>query len=518
MNNKKELYKIALAGRPNVGKSTIFNIFAKKRIAIEFSKPGTTRDPIEKIVKIGDEQVLLIDTGGFEFESKDPLYTLIGEKAKKAIKEADLVLFIVEKDNIIDEDLAFLRYIKKNAKKYILVVNKSEGKYKDILPTEIYRLGVKTIVPISAIHRDNIDILEDTIIKIIDEDIKEIEISSDNLENGRINEFTYQDKDIENFPNSFYNEKNKKIEKTQNYIENNINSNTIRLAIVGRPNTGKSTLLNCILKEDKAIVSDIPGTTRDAIETSINYKGYDIVLVDTAGIRKKSKIDTDLEYYSIKRSFDAIDNSDLVIHLVESNELITSQDKKISDYIINKGKGYILAINKIDLLFADIEKLEDFDYDFLRENKNIKNKSCLKLIQIYENLSENLNYKFPQISYVKKFFISAQKNFNIALLLDYCIDLYKRIRTKHKTSQLNKVIEKISEIKPILVGSSFLNLLYMVQVKDIPRIYKIFTNKDSKEIPSYYTQYIINEMRKQLNLESIPIRIKYEKRKNKKEE
>jgi GTP-binding protein len=221
--------------------------------------------------------------------------------------------------------------------------------------------------------------------------------------------------------------------------------------------------------------------------------------------RKKSKIDTDLEYYCIKRSFDAINNSDIVIHLVESNDLITSQDKKISDYIINKGKGYILALNKIDLLIKDFEKLDE-----LKDNAKIN--------QTYEKLDETISYQFPQISYVKKFFISAKNNFNVNLLLDYCLDLFTRIKLEHKTSQLNKVIERISEIKPILINSSFLNLLYMVQAKDIPRIYKIFTNKESKEIPSYYTQYIINELRKQLNLESIPIRIKYEKRKNKNQE
>ncbi|MCR4422453.1 MAG: ribosome biogenesis GTPase Der [Spirochaetales bacterium] len=484
MQKRNDYYRIVLAGRPNVGKSTIFNIFAKKRVAIEFAKPGTTRDPIEKIVEIGDKKVLLIDTGGFEFESKDPLYTLIGEKAKQCIQNADLVLFIVEKDKIIDEDIAFLRFIKKNSKKYILIINKSEGKYKDLLPTEIYRLGVKTMVPISAIHRDNIDILEDTIIEIMNQDL----IESDTCSNQKDNK-NKEKLDLIN----------------KNCISENFEKDILRLSIVGRPNTGKSTLLNCILNEEKAIVSDIPGTTRDAIETRINYKGQQIILVDTAGIRKKSKIDTDLEYYCIKRSFDAIDNSDIVIHLVESNDLITSQDKKISDYIINKGKGYILALNKIDLLMKDIEKSS--------ESVNIA-----KINQAYEKLDETINYQFPQISYVKKFFISAKNNFNVDLLLDYCIDLFIRIKLEHKTSQLNKVIEKISEIKPILINSSFLNLLYMVQVKDIPRIYKIFTNKESREIPSYYTQYIINELRKQLNLESIPIRIKYEKRKNKNQE
>lgn len=467
MMSQDNLFKVVIAGRPNVGKSTIFNIFAKKRVAIEFSEPGTTRDPVEKIVEIGNYNVILVDTGGFEFDSKDPLYTLIGEKAKENIINSNLVLFVVEKDKIIDEDLAFLRFIKKNAKRYILVVNKCEGKYKDILPTEIYRLGVNEIIPISAVHRDNIDILEDKIEEIIRDFNKEMGIVYNQNENNNID-----------------------IRKA------------IKLAIVGRPNTGKSTLLNKIIDRDKAIVSDIPGTTRDAVEGQIDYNGNTIILVDTAGIRKKGKIDTDLEYYCIKRSFDAIDNCDIAIHLVETKELITAQDKKISDYIINKGKGYILALNKIDLLFDESFK----------NNKDI-NKS-----PIIKNVENSLNYQFPQIEYVKKFFISAKDNINIDLILDYVLNLSYRINTLYKTSQLNKVIEKISEIKPILVGSSFLNLFYMVQVKDVPRIFKIFTNKNPDEIPSYYTQYIINELRKQLNLESIPIRIKYEKRKNKKTE
>lgn len=455
----KILYKIVLAGRPNVGKSTIFNIFTKKRVSIEFSQPGTTRDPVERIVEISDKKVLLIDTGGFEFESKDPLYTLIGEKAKNCIKEADLVLFIVEKDNIIDEDLAFLKYIKRNSKKYILVVNKCEGKYKDILSKEIYKLGVETIIPISAIHRDNIDLLEEKIAEIIKTDLSK----KDDLN-------THEDLD-------------------------EVDSNNLRLAIVGKPNTGKSTLLNCIVGKNKAIVSDIPGTTRDAIEEQIFYNNQKITLVDTAGIRKKSKIEDDLEYFCIKRSFDAIDNSDIVIHLIDSELLITTQDKKISDYIINKGKGYILVLNKIDLVLTNIKDKN--------EHKNI-----------LESLEEKLKYKFPQISYVKKFYISAKDNVNINSLLNYCIDLFNRINQEHKTSQLNKVLEKISQIKPILIGSSFLNLFYMVCVKKLPRIYKIFVNKDPKQIPDYYNQYIINELRRQLNLESIPIKIKFEKRKS----
>ncbi len=462
MLEENKIFKIVLAGRPNVGKSTMFNIFVGKRLSIEYSQPGTTRDPIERIIEIEDKKVLLVDTGGFEFESKDPLYNLIGEKAKEHIKSADLVLFIVEKDHIIEEDLTYLRFIKKNAKNYILIVNKCEGKYKEILAPEIYRLGVETIIPISAIHRDNIDILEQTILKII----------------NNIN------KDTSN--NYFFDQSSQE------------EDNNIRLAIVGRPNTGKSTLLNCMIQKNKAIVSDIPGTTRDAIEDKISYKGHNIILIDTAGIRKKSKIDTDLEYYCIKRSFDAIDNSDIVIHLVESLDLITTQDKKISDYIIKKGKGYILVVNKIDLI---LEK---------------KNKQDNKKINLFLNeFKENLNYKFPQIHYVKKIFISAKENIKIDELLEYIIDLYQRIKKEIKTSQLNKVIEKIGDIKPILIDSSFLNLLYMVQVKETPRIFKIFTNKDPDKIPSYYTQYIINELRNQFNLESIPIRIKFEKRKSK---
>ncbi len=456
MNNKDDLIKIVLAGRPNVGKSTIFNIFAGKRISIEFSKPGTTRDPVEKIVEIGNKKVLLVDTGGFEFGSKDPLYTLIGEKAKQYIQNSDLVLFVIEKENIIDEDLAFLRFIKKNAKNYILIINKCEGKFKDLLPKEVYRLGVKKMIPISAIHRDNIDAIEDEILAIFND-------------NPKLNSDSTVEKEL---------------------------TNTMKLAIVGRPNTGKSTLLNCILNENKAIVSDIPGTTRDAIEASIKYDDHNIILVDTAGIRKKRKIDDDLEYYCIKRSFDAIDNADIVIHVIESTDLITSQDKKISDYIINKGKGYILAINKIDLI------LSTSSY-----NKN------LNLIE--QEIENEINYKFPHILYIKKIFISAMDNINIDILLRYSINLYSRVIKELKTSQLNKVIEKIVDIKPILVGSSFLNLLYMVQVKNVPRIFKIFTNKNPDEIPAYYTQYIINELRNQLELESIPIRIKFEKRKNK---
>lgn len=455
-------FTVVLAGRPNVGKSTLFNALCSKRIAIEFSKPGTTRDPVEKTVRIDETDILLVDTGGFEFQSHDPLYIDVGLKAKFYIQNADLVLFMVEKDKIIDEDLAFLRYIKRYSRDYILVINKCEGKYPELFSKDIYQLGVPVMFPISAVHRENIGELEDFIL---------------NKANSSL--------------------KSKKIEIPD----------SIKLTIVGRPNTGKSTLLNSLLKYEKAIVSDIPGTTRDSIEATLELDdGTVFTIIDTAGIRKKSKVNEDLEYFSIKRSFAAIDESDIVIHLIEPESLVTAQDKKISDRIIQNGKGYILAVNKIDMISKN-----------LQDSKPEKSRSISQYSHNeFKKLENIIDQQFPHINYVKKIFISAKEDINLDSLILYAKDLYYRIKSEYKTSQLNKILQSIEDKKPILIGNSFLNMLYMIEAHKVPRIFKIFTNKDPSQIPSYYQQYIINELREQLNLESIPVRIKFEKRKKEK--
>ncbi len=433
------MFKVVLAGRANVGKSTLFNIFAKKRISVESDVPGTTRDPVDEVVQIYNKEVLFIDSGGFEFKSKDQIYSKVKNKALNSIDNADLILFIVDRNAITEEDIQYIRYIKRSKKPFHVVVNKSEKKNDDIPDKELYSLGVSDFLMVSAIHKKNLDEIEDCIYSYI--------------------------KDIENEPEQD-------------------DDDSIKIAIVGRPNVGKSSLLNAIAKKEKSIVSDIAGTTIDAIDESIIYDDQKLTFIDTAGIRRKSSIHINMEKYSINRSFKAIDRSDIVIHILDYPDLVVKQDKKITDYVVKKGKPSILIVNKIDLFKGDKKELED-----------------------------EIRYRFPHINYVKIFYISAIKNKGIHKVFNYILDLYTRLHTEWKTSELNRMIEDIKNRKQILVNNSFLNMFYAVKISKYPLTFIIFTNKDSDDIPYHYKKFIMNQLRNNYNLESIPLRIIFRNRK-----
>jgi len=430
------MYSIVIVGRFNVGKSTLFNALIGKRIAVESDIAGTTRDYIEEIIDIENYKVKLIDTGGYEFNSNDFIYNIVKEKTIEVIKKASLILFVVDRNNILEEDINYIKLIKKLKKDLIVVVNKCDKNSDEILDKDIYSLGAKTYIPISAINRKNFDLLEEEILKYI-----------------------------------------KKSDYRSNLEENNFSE--VKISIIGRSNVGKSTFFNSILNSDRSIVSEIPGTTIDAIEESIKFEDLKIRFIDTAGIRRKKNIKENVEYYSIKRAFSSIDKSDIVILMIDYPELIRKQDKKI------KGNPFILVVNKIDLFDGDL--------------KDLKNE---------------IDYLFPHINFVKTFFISAKEKKGIGKILNYIKDLYFRVNREFKTSDLNKYIEICKNTKQIILGKSYLNLLYAVVISKFPLTFMIFVNKEPKTIPSFYTDYLINNLRKSFNLESIPVKIKYKKKEN----
>ncbi|MCX8059244.1 MAG: ribosome biogenesis GTPase Der [Spirochaetes bacterium] len=435
------MFSVVITGRFNVGKSTLFNSLVGKRIAVESDKPGTTRDYIEAYIDIEGYKIKLIDTGGFEFNSKDPLYNEVKNKTLKVIKNASLILFVVDRHNIIEEDINYLKIIKKLKKDYILILNKADKKADEIPDKEIFSLGVKNFIFVSSINKYNIDLIEEEILKFIKKSSYTI----------------------------FYEKDNKDTE--------------IKVVILGRPNVGKSSFFNSIINDQRTIVSEIPGTTVDSIEETISFEGLKIKFIDTAGIRRKKSIKENVEFYSIQRAFDSVDRADIVLLMVDYPDLIKKQDKKIADYIIKKGKPFILIVNKIDLFEGNVDDLED-----------------------------EIDYLFPHIKFVKRFFISAKEKRGIGKIFKYIKDLYGRLNQDYKTSELNKYIENCKNTKQILIGKSYLNLLYSVVVSKFPLTFLIFVNKNPKDIPSYYTDFLINRLRKEFNLESIPVKIKYKKR------
>lgn len=430
-------FRIVIAGRANVGKSTLYNIFTRRRDSVESDIPGTTRDPVKKLISINGKFVELVDSGGFEFNANDEISRKVKEKALEYLKNADLILFVVDRHNIIEEDIQYYKYIKKLNIKNVIIVNKVEKKGDEYLDKDVYSLGAPRYILISAIHRRNLDEIYDFI--------------EDNLK-----DYNFEFKE----------------------------NSQIKVALVGRPNVGKSSLLNTFIEKERAIVSDIPGTTIDSLDEEVVYNDYRITFIDTAGIRRKKSIKTNIEYYSIKRTFGSIDRSDIVIHLVSPENILVRQDKKIADYVFKKGKSYIIVVNKSDLIRGREKEIED-----------------------------EIRYRFPHVNFVKILFISALKKEGIEKLLDYIIDLYKRQKKEWKTSVLNNFLEEVKNKKQILVGNSYLNLFYSVVVSKYPLTLLIFTNKEADSIPDSFKDFIINSLRKKFPLESIPVRIIFKKRK-----
>ncbi|MDU5310411.1 MAG: ribosome biogenesis GTPase Der, partial [Dialister sp.] len=306
---------VAIVGRPNVGKSTIINGLAQKRVSIVEDIPGVTRDRIYCDVRWLNREFTLIDTGGIEFrDSKDHISNGIRQQAELAMEEADVILFVVDaRAGAAADDEIIAGMLRKTGKPVVLCVNKVDSTNQEMDVYEFYSLGLGDPVPVSAVNRLGFGDLLDKI--------------------------------SEGFPE----------------IEVDDSPDIIRTAIVGRPNVGKSTLINSLLGYERSLVADEMGTTRDAVDSVWKYKGKTFILVDTAGMRRKSKIDEPLEKYSVIRSIRAIDNCDVAIFVLDANDLLTEQDKKIIGYIHEAGKGLILMVNKWDMIEKETNTILSFE-------------------------------------------------------------------------------------------------------------------------------------------------------------
>ena len=301
---------ISIVGRPNVGKSTLFNRLLGKKQSIVFSQPGSTRDLIKEDLIINNKKIFLVDSGGFD-NDKDHYPTLIKKKILKTIKKSDFIIFLLDgKAGLQNEDREILKIIRGEKKRYVAVINKIDNKRSDENIPEFYKLGIKQFIQIAAEHDRNLSTLR------------------------------------EHIENSFKSLDDSILEP---------NDSIPRVAIVGKPNAGKSTLINSLARENVSIVSEIPGTTRDTVNVKISRGNQNYFFVDTAGLRRKSKISDNVEYYSTSRAVSAIEKSDVVILIIDSQYGPSKQDSKISSLIKKNNKGIVIAINKADLIPSDIK-------------------------------------------------------------------------------------------------------------------------------------------------------------------
>lgn len=452
---------IAILGRPNVGKSTLFNRLVGRRKSIVDSTAGVTRDIGIAKTFIDDIEFNIFDTGGLLDISEDILNEKVREKAlKTATEDSDILLFLVDAHQNHPDDKHFINAIRKSNKPIILVINKVDADSHNQLINEFYSLGIKNMVSVSAEHNKGIEDLKEKILNI--------------YKSFNKNEFKKTKKIIENSEN----EDNKNLEE---FIAE---KNKINIAIVGKPNAGKSTLLNTLIGKERSIVSNIAGTTRDPIDETFNFNGNEICLIDTAGIRKKKNVNSDIEYYSVNRAIKSIEASDVCILMLDVFEGLTEQDKTIANLIIERKKGIVIAANKWDIREKGIT-WNDYE-TYMKET-------------------------FPVLNYVFYAKVSATRKKDAEKLLSLVIRVAKTRRQKFETHSLTETFVRATREYTISAGGSPFKIFYATQTGINPPAFAIFCNNPHK-LNSHYRRYLENKFREIFDFRGTPIILNFRKR------
>lgn len=434
---------VCLIGRPNVGKSTIFNRLIREQKSIILDTPGVTRDRIYGDVTYNDISFLLVDTGGIDL-GDDDFNKDIKIQAEIAVKEADVILFVVDgREDLTSNDLAIRDMLLKSNKKVVVVLNKLDNvKLQEERIYYYYELGFQYIIPFSALHN----------------------IGFDDMLQEVTRDFTAYEEEPENI---------------------------LKFCLIGRPNVGKSSLTNAILNEERAIVSDVAGTTRDAIDTRFKYNGEEYIVIDTAGMRKKGKIYEELEKYSLLRSLKAIDRSDVCVLVIDAETGIIEHDKHIASYAIEAGKGIVLVVNKWDVI-------EDKDKEMKRWKELLKS-------------------EFQFMTYAKVVFLSAKTRKRIHTLMPEIIASYNNSRREIKTSLLNNVIMDATRLHeaPGYKGKK-LKIYFSSQTGMCPPKFTFRCNNKGL-VHFSYERYLENTIRANFDFTGTPIVLQFKNRGNKDE-
>lgn len=426
---------VAIVGRPNVGKSTLFNRLAGARKAIVEDVPGVTRDRLYESTDWAGREFIIIDTGGIRFDEGDVFTREVKLQAELAIEEADVILFVVDtKDGVTHEDEQVAELLRKSRRPVILAANKVENFGKQLEYYEFYNLGLGDPIPISAMHGMNTDELLDAVIN--------------------------------------------KFGPPAQYAED---PNAVKIAVVGRPNVGKSSLVNALLGEERVIVSDVPGTTRDAIDTPFRYNGKDYILIDTAGIRKKSRIKETTEKYSVIRALRSVDRADVVLIILDATEGVIDQDQRIAGYVQEQCKANIIVVNKWDLIEKTGTTMNKFDKDIREELKFLS---------------------FSPLLYISA--VTRQRIFQVLDIADFVVEQHNR---RISTAELNRVLNEAMMLNPLPGGGGRrIKIYYGTQVRTAPPTFVLFAN-NPEMVHFSYLRYLENQLRQNFGFEGTPIRL-----------
>lgn len=435
---------VAVVGRPNVGKSTLFNALAGSRISIVEDTPGVTRDRIYADVSWLNYQFTLIDTGGIEPESKDIILSQMREQAETAIMTADVILFLTDvRQGLVDADFKVADMLRRSGRPVLLIVNKVDS-FEKFMPDvyEFYNLGLGDPIPISAAGKMGLGDMLDEVVKHF------LDAAAEEEEDERP-----------------------------------------KIAVIGKPNAGKSSIINKLLGEDRVIVSPIAGTTRDAIDTTVTRNGQEYVFIDTAGLRRKSKVKEELERYSIIRTVTAVERCDVAVLIIDAEEGITEQDAKIAGIAHERGKGMIIAVNKWDLIEKDNHTMKEFT----------------------EKIWEKLSY----MPYAELIFLSAKTGQRLPKLFDLIDAVIANCALRVQTGVLNEILTEAMAMKqPPSDKGKRLRIYYITQVSVKPPTFVMFIN--DKDLTHFsYTRYIENQIRTTFGFRGTPIKFIYRERKEK---
>lgn len=432
---------VAIVGRPNVGKSTLFNKLAGKRISIVQDTPGVTRDRIYAEAEWLNNKFTMIDTGGIEPENSDIILTQMRRQAQIAIETADVIVFIVDgKQGLTDSDNEVALMLRKSKKPVVLVVNKIDKIADEQNAYEFYNLGIGDPIAISASQALG---LGDMLDKIVE----------------HFNDLTDDDEEEE----------------------------YIKIAMVGRPNVGKSSLINRLLGEERVIVSDIPGTTRDAIDSYLENDLGKFILIDTAGLRRKSKVKEEIERYSVVRTLAAIEKADVCVLMLDANEDLSDQDEKIIGYAHEMNKAIFVIVNKWDVVEKETNTMNDF--------------------------KKKLQYELSFMSYAPYLFISAKTGQRVSKVLEMAKQCYENYNKRIATGVLNDVVGKALLMKePPVVALKRLKIYYVTQIGTKPPTFVFFVN-DPEALHFSYERYLENKLRESFDFSGTGIKLIFRERK-----
>lgn len=437
---------VVIIGRPNVGKSTLFNRLVGKRRAITDPTPGVTRDPITERWILCGHAVDLTDSGGVKLDLEG-FDELVSKKSLSLLDGADAIIFLLDCTEVTPEDHMLMKELRPYTDKIVLTVNKIDDVTREDLIWNYFSYGYQRIVGISSAHGLGIDTLEETLLGMLD-----LEDETDSAEE----------------------------------LNADFETDSLKLAVLGKPNTGKSTLTNLLTGLDLSIVSPIAGTTRDVVKGGFHYKGKEFTILDTAGIRRKTKVEEDVEYYSVNRAIKTIDEADVVLLVVDSVEGLADQDKKIANLIVRRGKGVVLVLNKTDLL------------------KGMANEM--------QAIEDRVRFQFPILNFAPIQFISAANGTNISQMLDTVLKVYNQLGKRIDTAVLNDALKAWGEAyQPPRGAEGHYKVYYGTQVSVHPVRFLFFINR-KKDFPQVYVQYLKNCIRKDLGFSLVPIEISLRER------